>query len=112
MLQEIADTLNVPVAAVIVLGIVVVVQVALQLYSLIDLVRREHVTWGRKWLWALIILFVSSGIGAVLYLAVGRQSPPATDAETPPSGNETETASRAQAAVDLLYGPSEGSERR
>lgn len=103
MFDSVADTLGVPVSIAYLLAILVVVQLALQIVSLVDLVRREHVTWGRKWLWVLIILFVSNGIGAILYLAVGRQAPPETD-DTTSANDEAEAFNRAQRAVDLLYG--------
>ena len=49
---------------------VVLLQIALMVVALLDLVRRER-TRGPKWAWALVILFVNL-IGPVVYLLFGR----------------------------------------
>ena len=49
----------------------ILVQLGLMVYCLMDLSRRERVK-GPKWLWALIIIF-GELIGPVLYLIVGRE---------------------------------------
>jgi len=49
---------------------VLVIQVALLLAALLDLIRRQH-TRGPKWAWALVILFINI-IGPILYFAIGR----------------------------------------
>ena len=41
-------------------------------YCLLDL-RKSEVKHLPKWGWALVILLVSSPVGGVIYLAVGRQ---------------------------------------
>src|SRR6516225_11767088 len=46
--------------------------VALDVYCLIDLARAKSVRNAPKWVWALVILFVSAPIGALVYLFVGR----------------------------------------
>ena len=101
MLEDIAEALNISETVVIVLLVLVVMQLVLQVAALIDLVRREHVAFNRKWVWVLIILFISNGIGAILYFAVGRQDPPASD-DVP--AEDSRAMDRAQRAVDLLYG--------
>jgi drug/metabolite transporter (DMT)-like permease len=111
MFESMADQLDLPVGVVIGLVVLVVIQLILQIAALIDLARRERVAFDRKWIWVLIIIFVSSGIGAILYFAVGRQSPPATE-PAPVTTDEPETHDRARRAVDLLYGPDDGSQHR
>jgi hypothetical protein len=46
-------------------------QLGLQIFSLVDLVRREK-TKGPKWLWAIIIIF-GELIGSIVYLLLGRE---------------------------------------
>jgi hypothetical protein len=46
-------------------------ELGLIIFSLVDLVRREN-TRGPKWVWALVILFVST-IGPIVYLLLGRK---------------------------------------
>ncbi len=50
---------------------VVILQLALWLVALIDLLRRER-TRGPKWVWLLVILFVNL-LGPILYLIFGRE---------------------------------------
>jgi len=50
---------------------ILILQLALMVFALVDLVRRER-TKGPKWLWALIIVFVNL-IGPILYFIVGRE---------------------------------------
>jgi hypothetical protein len=50
---------------------ILVLQLALMIFALVDLVRRER-TKGPKWLWALVIVFVNF-IGPILYFIVGRE---------------------------------------
>jgi len=49
----------------------VLVQLGLAVYCLIDLYRRER-TRGPKWLWAIIIIF-GELLGPIIYLLFGRQ---------------------------------------
>lgn len=80
-----------------------VVQAALMVAALIDLLRRPHVTLGdRKWAWALIILLLNL-LGPILYFALGRvkyvsgeQARPVVDMDV--------AEQKAQAIVDKLYG--------
>jgi hypothetical protein len=48
----------------------VVVQLGLMVYCLVDLARREQ-TKGPKWVWALVII-LGELIGPVIYLVFGR----------------------------------------
>ncbi|MHB1525891.1 MAG: PLD nuclease N-terminal domain-containing protein [Candidatus Dormibacteria bacterium] len=55
-----------------VLAPVVVIELGLLVYCLVDLARRERVPGGSKWPWALLILAVG-GLGPVAYLLLGRR---------------------------------------
>ncbi len=50
---------------------IILIQLALMVYCLVDLARRER-TLGPKWLWALIVIF-GELLGPVVYLVVGRK---------------------------------------
>jgi ABC-2 type transport system ATP-binding protein len=103
VLDRWSDALNLPVSVVVVLIIVLVAQVVLQIAALIDLARRDLVAFNQKWIWVLIIIFVSTGIGAILYFAVGRRPPMTTDVEDT-IAKQPEAVDRAVKAVELLYG--------
>jgi hypothetical protein len=89
-----------PTAALVAIGAMVVVQLVLDVIAFVDLYRRpvEQVATGKKWVWVLVILGVST-IGAILYLVIGRQPAPAVDG--PATGSPTQPYSD---AADLLYG--------
>jgi len=99
VLPQLPGWLDVPPAAVVAILALVCVQLSLQVYAVADLVRRDAVTGGRKWIWAL--LAVLGGIpGSVLYLALGRT--PAMAEGVP---ERTEGGRAAERAVERLYGP-------
>ena len=50
---------------------VVVIQLALMAFALVDLARRAR-TRGPKWVWALVIIF-GELLGPILYLVFGRE---------------------------------------
>ncbi len=50
---------------------ILMIQLGLMLFGLIDLVRREK-TRGPKWVWALVIVFVNL-IGPIIYFVAGRK---------------------------------------
>ena len=50
---------------------ILLLELVLIAVALIDLARRER-TRGPKWLWVVIILFVS-GIGPIVYFILGRE---------------------------------------
>jgi len=102
MLDWLAGRLGIsPTVAGLLLGLVVV-QLALQLYALVDLARRDKVRGERKWVWVLVIAF-GNLVGAIVYLAVGR--PPA-EGDLPAGATAASTAGdeAARRAVDALYG--------
>ena len=103
MIEQIAEALGgVSHAVVYALLAVAVVQIAVQVWALVDLVRADDVAGGRKWLWALAIVFLSNlALGAILYLLIGRKSGSVAEEPSEPAVS----ADRAQRAVDTLYGP-------
>ena len=103
MLNWLAGRLHVsPTVAGILLGLIIV-QLALQLYALADLSRRDRVRGERKWLWILVIAF-GNLVGAIVYLAIGRAP---AEVDIPAGGTAASTAGgdAARHAVEALYGP-------
>jgi hypothetical protein len=99
-MDQVADMLGIPIWALV--GFLALT-VGVQLIALVDLARRDRVLWDRKWIWALIILFVNSGLGAILWFALGRRVPQ-EDAADGPAAQAASVGKRAESAVDLLYG--------
>jgi hypothetical protein len=98
------DLSALPVVVLIVLGVVLLIELTLDVIALVDLYRRpiDRVTLGNKWVWVAIIVLVSL-LGAILYLAIGRK--PAV-----PSGGETPARPSSAADIaDKLYGPRDDS---
>ncbi len=99
MLERLSELLGgVPIPGVIALCVLAVVQVAIQVLSLLDLARRQQVLYEKKWLWALIII-LGQLMGPIVYLAVGRRAGAAVEA-TSSAGNAKE---RSERALDVLY---------
>jgi hypothetical protein len=89
-------------------GVLVVAQLAFEIYALVHMLRRpaeELSLGGRKWLWAIIILFIN-WIGAIIYFVAG--SKPAAAVDVAPSAP---VAERAASAADALYGSPKDSGR-
>jgi phospholipase D-like protein len=80
-----------------------VVQVATQVWALVDLARRDAVRGGRKWVWALVIVLANLP-GAIAYLAAGRLASERS-ASGERSGAGAPGVDAARRAVDTLYGP-------
>ena len=59
-----------PVAAALVPLLVLIV--AFDVYCLVDLARARSARYLPKWVWVLIILFISAPFGGLLYLFLGR----------------------------------------
>jgi hypothetical protein len=89
-----------PAWALVAIGVLIVVQITLDVIALVDLYRRPvaQVTLGNKWVWVPIVLFVGV-IGAILYLVGGRRPTPAVDARPARPASD-----RVAAAVNALYG--------
>ena len=50
---------------------IIIIQLGLQIYALVDLYRQESVK-GPKWAWVLVIIFLNL-IGPIVYLVVARK---------------------------------------
>ena len=100
MLERLAQLLEVSTTVAALMIGLIVVQVATQVYALVDLARRDAVRGGRKWPWALVIA-LGNLPGAIAYLVAGRSIPE----ETAPSSSGASTAGgeAARRAVDVLY---------
>ncbi len=89
-------------------GVIVLIQLALQVIALVQLVRTpaERVSiGGRKWAWALIII-LGELIGPIAWFVAGRRP----ETISLPAQPSAEDPSRARAsAVDALYGAPRGS---
>jgi sorbitol-specific phosphotransferase system component IIC len=48
------------------------IQLAIQVWALVDLVRRERVAKLPKWLWAVVILCLNL-LGPIIYFLLGRE---------------------------------------
>lgn len=103
MLDWFAKRLEISTTVVAIVLVLVVVQVATQVWALVDLARRDAVRGGRKWVWALVIVLANLP-GAIAYLAAGR-SAPQVDALGERSGAGAPGVEAARRAVDTLYGP-------
>ncbi len=109
MLTDLADTLGVSESVIMLLGLVIVAQLAVEIAALVSLARRkpEAVLWKKRWLWLIIILFVGNGLGAILYFVVGREDPPvAQEVEA-----RHDVSAKAGDVADLLYGPADEQDR-
>ncbi len=99
MLRDLFDRLGaLPTAAVVALVAVLLIQLGLQVFGLIDLARRPRVPGGRKWVWAVVIV-AGNLVGALVYLALGRSVPPIVD-----DRGGVGSAGTRQQALDKLYG--------
>lgn len=49
-----------------------IIQLGLLIFALLDLLKSERVTRGPKWVWGLVIVLVNI-IGPMVYFAVGRE---------------------------------------
>lgn len=97
MTEFLAALRSLPLAARVALGVLLAVQLGLQLYGLRDLARRPRVPGGRKWPWALLIV-LGNLVGAITYLALGRS---AAGPEAGDEGRPDPAATRR--AIDALY---------
>ncbi|MHB1341131.1 MAG: PLD nuclease N-terminal domain-containing protein [Coriobacteriia bacterium] len=96
---------SLPTGVLIGIGVLVIVQVVVEIYALIQLFKTpdDRIAFGKKWLWVIIILFVNL-VGAVIFLVAGRKPAPAAE-PLQPSRPSTD---RAERAADVLYGDKGG----
>jgi hypothetical protein len=95
------DLSTLPFGILIVLSVVLLVEIALDVVAIVDLIRRPvaAVQFGNKWVWVAIIVLINL-IGAILYFAVGRKQTPVVDADA-----RTAAPRRSSAEItDALYG--------
>lgn len=52
-----------------------IIEVALLIIALVDLIKRDHVRGGNKVVWILVIVLVNI-IGPIIYLTLGREERP------------------------------------
>jgi hypothetical protein len=50
----------------------VLIQIGLMVFALVDLVRRPKVKGDNKWVWGVVIVVVGI-IGSIIYLVLGRE---------------------------------------
>jgi Phospholipase_D-nuclease N-terminal len=91
---------GIPSGALVALIVLGVIEVALVVYCIIDIVRRPAVLGDRKWVW-IVIVAVFNLIGSIIYLAIGRVQPLSPETSAEPGG----AGGRVSAAADILYGP-------
>ena len=103
MLDRFARLLDVSTTVAAIVLVLVVAQVATQVYALVNLARRDTVRGGRKWVWALVIAFGNLP-GASAYLVAGGPEREA-DGSGVGSGASARGGDAARRAVDALYGP-------
>ena len=88
----------------VVLALVWLAEVALVVWALVVLFRtpEERIVGGKRWIWLLLILLIST-IGPIVFLLAGRKPAQAADplAQGAPG---TSTTDRAARAADVLYG--------
>ena len=103
-----ANLATVPISVLVVLGVLVAIEVGLDVVALVDLYRRptERVVGENKWMWLAIIVLVNL-LGAIIYLAVARKPVPAGDAVASHA-----KSARTEDIVDSLYGPPDGTDQK
>jgi hypothetical protein len=99
MLDQLAQRLGVSTTVAALILALFIVQLSLQLYALVDLMRRDAVRGGKKWVWLLVIAF-GNLLGALVYLIAGTRPE-----RIIPGGASTASSDAARRAVDALYGP-------
>jgi hypothetical protein len=103
MLDRFAGLLGASLTVVALVLVLLVVQLATQVYAFVDLARRGAVRGGNKWVWAVVIA-LGNLPGAIAYLAAGR---PTAEADVSGASSRENAAGveAARHAVDALYGP-------
>lgn len=106
MIELLTDELGVSTTVAWALIGLIVLQLLVTVWALIDLARRPRVRFDMKWLWAVIIIFLgNSFIGPIIYFAIGRNVPEEVDVKTSPVA--ATNGERTRRAVDTLYGDGE-----
>lgn len=95
----------IPSGALVALVVLSLIEVALVVFCIIDIVRRPAVLGGHKWVWIVIVVLFNL-IGSVIYLAIGRVRQQQPEARREPDA----AGGRVAAAADILYGPASGTD--
>ena len=99
MLDKVTQFLGgLPTPALIALVILAIVQLSLQIWAIVDLLRRNTIRPDRKPIWLLIIVGASL-LGPILYFALGRGTPALED----PLEDKAAARERWEAGLDKLY---------
>jgi hypothetical protein len=95
------DLSTLPVGLLIGLGVLLVIQITLDVIALVSLYRRplSSVTLGNKWVWVAIIVLVNM-VGPVLYFVLGRKAETPADSFAPASERDIS----AEGIANSLYG--------
>ena len=96
----VAADVIIPTGAMVALVALGLVELALVVFCIIDIVRRPAVLGDRKWVWIVIVALFNL-VGSIIYLAIGRVQPPPPETHAEPDA----TGGRVAAAADILYGP-------
>jgi len=96
---ELANSGKLPSGLLFALVPLLVLVVALDVYCLIDLARAKSVRNAPKIVWAIVILFVSAPIGALIYLFVGRDRDSGTARREAGAGRREAGAGRREAGA-------------
>jgi ABC-2 type transport system ATP-binding protein len=93
-----AAQMTLPPGALVAVIVLAVVEVALAVFCIVDIVRRPAVLGDRKWLWVLLVVLFTLP-GSIIYLAIGRVPGPAPEV----ADDGGDTLPRAAAAATALY---------
>ena len=96
---ELANSGKLPSGLLFALVPLLVLVVALDVYCLIDLARAKSVRNAPKIVWAIVILFISAPIGALIYLFVGRDRDGGTARREAGAGRREAGAGRQEAGA-------------
>jgi Phospholipase_D-nuclease N-terminal len=99
----VAADVIIPTGAMVALVALGLVELALVVFCIIDIVRRPAVLGDRKWVWIVIVALFNL-VGSIIYLAIGRVQPPPPETHAEPGA----AGGRVAAAADILYGPAPG----
>lgn len=87
----------------------VVLELGVAITALVKLAKtpNDRLLFGKKWPWALIIIFLmNTFIGPIIFFVAGRKPVAAVDPRG--SSDEAPQADRAERAADVLYGSKDG----
>jgi ABC-2 type transport system ATP-binding protein len=94
-------SVTLPPGALVAAVILGVAELALAIFCIVDSVRRPAVLGERKWVWVLLVVLFTIP-GSIIYLAIGREQPPAGE---PEAASDGEARDKTLTAATLLYAP-------